>query len=270
MFETKGKLTLYRDELLGSLEGVGHFFTTRYGGVSGLNGNLFNVSFGKEDPKNVAENIRILAAAEGLPFERFTAVRQVHGDTVVRVTEDIAGARFGKPDLLIEADALITDIPLTPLLTTHGDCVPVFICAKNRAVAMVHSGWRGTAANISGKTVEAMDREFGVKPSELTCAIGPGICKKCFEIDGPVYEILRDAFPEDDIFRYDPVRNKYFADLPGAVFLSLTRAGVDPERIGRGAPCTCCRENRDVFFSYRGEKGTNEGLMGAAIWLEKA
>ena len=270
MFTTEGKLKLYKDEMLASMEGLGHFFTTRFGGISGAGGGLFNASFSRETPEEsckVRENVRIAAEAEGVSPDRFTSVRQVHGDRVVKVTEEIAGARFGKPGLIIDADAMITDIPGTPLFTTHGDCVPVYIYAPRKAVGMVHSGWRGCVAGISGKTVEAMVREFGVRPDELYCAIGPAICKSCFEIDTPVYETLKNAFPDSGLYSFDPLRNKYFADLPGIVFSTLKNAGVRPENISKGAPCTCCPDNRGVFFSYRGEKGRNEGLMGAAIWL---
>ena len=272
MFVIKGSLELYKDPLLDSEKGVGHFFTTRYGGVSGASGELFNVSFGKEKPGEsgkVAENIAIAAAAEGIPLERFTAVKQVHGDKIIKVTEEIAGARFGKPELVIEADAMITDIPDTPLLTTHGDCIPVYIYARDRAVAMVHSGWRGTALNISGKTVEALLREYGAEPRELLCAVGPGICGKCFEIDRPVFEILWKEFPYEELFSYDSFKNKYRADLTGMVLRSLVDAGVKPENVSRHAPCTCCEENSGRFFSHRREQGKNEGLMGAAIWLKK-
>ncbi len=269
MFESQGTLKFYKDELLAARQGVGHFFTTRFGGVSGREGNLLNFSFSRETEEEsfkVAENVRIAANYFGLDWKRFTAVRQVHGERIVRVTEEIAGARFGKPDLVIDADAMITDLPLTPLITTHGDCLPVYICYKDKAVGMVHSGWRGCAQNIGGKTAEAMCREFGALPEDLLCAIGPSICRKCFEIDAPVYEILKKEFPNEELYSYDPQRNKYFADLQGMVVLSLKSAGVRSCNISNAAPCTCCAENRGTFFSYRGEKGANEGLMGAAIW----
>ena len=270
MIVLKKDLKLYKDQRLLGEKGVGHFFTTRFGGFSGRDGNLFNVSFGKEKDEaaaKVLKNVAVAAAAEELPFERFTAVRQVHGDRILKVTEDIAGAGFGKRELVIEADAMITDLPMTPLLTTHGDCVPVYIYGRYRAVGMVHSGWRGTALGIAGKTAEAMCREYGIRPEELVCAIGPSICKKCFEIDRPVFDELRAVFGDESLYDFDPLKNKYYADLGGMVFRSLVTAGVRPENVSFGGLCTCCEENKDLFFSHRREKGRNEGLMGACIWL---
>lgn len=270
MFEVKKNLKLYKDDMLEAMEGVGHFFTTRFGGISGASGNLFNASFSREtDPESykVRENAAIAAFAEDLPKERFTSVKQVHGDRVLKVTEEIAGARFGKPEIVIEADAMITDLPMTPLFTTHGDCLPVYIYAKGTAVGMAHSGWRGCALGIAGKTAAVMSREYGVSPKEMFCAVGPSICRKCFEIDEPVYRELREAFPDEALYTYNCVNNKYYADLGGMVLQSLTGAGVPQENISLGGVCTCCSENRELFFSYRGEKGKNEGLMGAAIWL---
>nr|MCR5055565.1 polyphenol oxidase family protein [Clostridia bacterium] len=127
--------------------------------------------------------------------------------------------------------------------------------------------WRGCALGIAGKTVETMVREYGVSPRDIFSAIGPHICKKCFEIDEPVYLQLKEAYPDEALYTYNPVKNKFFADLGGIVMQSLEKAGVPRDNISLGGVCTCCSENRELFFSYRGEKGKNEGLMGAAIWL---
>ncbi len=270
--QAAGKSAYYYDARLYNLGGVGHFFTTRYGGVSGARGNVFNASFGKEEPAhkdNVIENFRIAARDHGLSLSRFTALSQVHGDTVVNVTEEIAGARFGKPELVIEADSMITRLPFVPLMTTHGDCLPVFLYDKGRAVGMVHSGWRGTAADISGKTVGAMVREFGTDPGNVFAAIGPGICGECFEVDYPVARVFGERFPDVRAVKWDGARGKYLVDLRAVAVYSLVRAGVRRENISAPEICTACAENRELFFSYRAEKGMNEGLMGAVIWLEK-
>lgn len=262
----------YYDAKLYNQSGAGHFFTTRYGGVSGANGNVFNASFGKEEPSrkgNVVENFKIAARDHGLDISRFTALSQVHGETVVNVTEEIAGARFGKPGLVIEGDSMITRLPFVPLMTTHGDCLPVYLYDRGRAVGMVHSGWRGTAADISGKTVGAMAREFGTDPGNVFAAIGPGICGDCFEVDYPVARVFEERFPEVDAVKWDGARGKYLVDLRAVAVYSLVRAGVRRENISAPEVCTACERNRELFFSYRAEKGRNEGLMGAVIWLEK-
>jgi copper oxidase (laccase) domain-containing protein len=41
------------------------------------------------------------------------------------------------------------------------------------AVGAAHAGWRGTAADIAGKTVKAMCDAYGCDPKNIHCAIGP-------------------------------------------------------------------------------------------------
>ena len=38
--------------------------------------------------------------------------------------------------------------------------------------------------------------EYGSRPEELRCAIGPSICQDCYEVSGDVIEEFRAAFPE--------------------------------------------------------------------------
>ena len=74
-------------------EGIGspHAFTTRLGGVSeGIFASLnFGISRG-DDPKNVAENYRILADAVGFDLKKLVLTRQTHTDIVRVVTETFA------------------------------------------------------------------------------------------------------------------------------------------------------------------------------------
>lgn len=249
---------------------AGHCFTTRYGGVSGDSGTLLNMSFSKDpdDPAGVIENIRRVAEVCGFDPGRVTAALQVHGDNIVRVTEENAGARVSRPDVAPEADALVTDIPGVALMTTHGDCLPVFLYDKKGAVGLAHSGWKGTAAGIASKTVARMEREFGTDPRDLSAAVGPGICADRFVVDLPVAKVFEDRFPRAGVVREAGIPGKFTVDLEKAVLLSLAAAGVPEENIVTSGLCTADPANAEVFFSHRREKGANQGLMGAFIWLK--
>ena len=243
-----------------------HFFTTRYGGVSGPQGDLMNVSFGKDSREKVLENVKILAAARNFDYQRLTGIRQVHGDRVVKIDGSNAGARFSKPEIIEEADAMITDCPGVTLMTTHGDCVPVYLWdSENRAIGVIHSGWRGTVSRISAKTVEAMMLNYGTQPEKLAVLIGPGICPKCFEVHLPVAEkFYREFGTESSVVRkHDAKEGKYNVNLKAAIFETLAAAGVKNYNIIDGGMCTACVENSGLFFSHRREKGENPGLMGA-------
>ncbi|MCJ7488399.1 MAG: polyphenol oxidase family protein, partial [Candidatus Aminicenantes bacterium] len=95
-------------------------------------------------------------------------MRQVHSDSVHR----LEGAPAGK----LEGDGLLTDVPGLLLVIRTADCLPVFLVdAKNRAVAAVHCGWRGTEKRILEKAVQAMGRGYGSEPGTMLAALGPCI-----------------------------------------------------------------------------------------------
>lgn len=72
------------------------------------------------------------------------------------------------------ADAAVCATPGLTLAIRTADCVPILIAAPH-CVAAVHSGWRGTAANIVGRTVDIMRRLGGGSGGDLVAAIGPHI-----------------------------------------------------------------------------------------------
>lgn len=269
---TKNGISLYTVDGFCEDGRVGHCFTTRYGGVSGDSGRLLNMSFTKEPdkPANVIENVRRVAAACGFDCSRVTTALQVHGDNIVRVTEEIAGARFSKPETEIVADGLITDIPGVVLMTTHGDCLPVYLYDAKGAIGLVHSGWRGAVERIAGKAVARMTQEFGTDPGNITAALGPCICGDCFIVDPPVAELFEDAFPDVGIMKDAGFSGKYTVDLEKAVRIALIEAGVPEDNIFISGECTAAPQNAEIYFSHRREKGTNQGLMGAFMWLETA
>ncbi|MBM3274469.1 MAG: laccase domain-containing protein, partial [Candidatus Sericytochromatia bacterium] len=144
-----------------------HAFSTRLGGVSeGLYASL-NVGLNSGDAADrVRENRRRFLAAGG--FERpWASIHQVHGPEVVAI-----GAGGG-PEAEY-GDALISDRSAVPIGIFTADCTPLLLADRTgRTVAAVHAGWRGTAAGIVARTIECLERRFGVTPSGLVAAIGP-------------------------------------------------------------------------------------------------
>ena len=126
------------------------------------------------------------AATVGCPLDRVRRVRQVHGATV-HVVQDATPDSAPRPP----ADALATRTPGLALTVVTADCVPILLAdPASGAVAAVHAGWRGTAADVAGAAVRALGREFGVAPAGLIAAIGPSIGACCYEVG----EELLDAF----------------------------------------------------------------------------
>jgi len=228
------------------------FVTTRTGGVSRAPYDTLNLGTGApgaahDDAAAVAANRRIVGAhLPGPP----AWLRQVHGADVVEVD--------ARDDGLPRADAAVTREPDRPLVVLVADCLPVMLAARDGSVVgLAHAGWRGLAAGVVERTVDAMD----VAPSSVCAWLGPCIGPAAFEVGDDV----RDAFVAHDAAAADafaPHRaGKWLADLPGLARRRLRAAGVTS--IGGGAWCTVFDAAR--FYSYRRDGAT--GRFGAFLWI---
>ena len=83
------------------------------------------------------------------------------------------------------------------LVVQTADCIPDPLAdTKNRAVAAIHSGWRGTLRRIAEKTLGRMRMEFGTRPEDVIAALGPGIGRCCYEVGSDVAKEFHAQFPE--------------------------------------------------------------------------
>lgn len=242
---------------------VPHAFTTRLGGVS--TGHLESLNLGlhrgqnAEDAANVAKNQEIMANALGFDPKKLVLSHQVHSDIVRCVTA--ADARGIDHHDYPECDALITKDPGTALLVFTADCTPILLHDPvTGAVGAVHAGWRGTAADIAGKTVQAMHDVFGCNPTDLCAAIGPNIGFCCFETDAEVPNVMLQTFGSEAEKSIRPSGKKFYVNLKEINALALRRAGVKNIEISEA--CTMCSPHR--FWSHRYTRGLR-GSQGAMI-----
>ncbi len=254
-------------KLLEKIEGVKHCFTTRDGGVSENELSTMNFSFTRGDKTEaVLENYRRMALFFGVEIEQFIATDQTHTTNVKRVTKADAGKGIVCSRDYKDVDGLITNEPELVLSTFYADCVPLyFVDPVNKAIGLSHSGWRGTVGKIGQITIEAMQREFGSRPRDLYCAIGPSICQDCYEVSRDVAEAFMEAFcgHEDEIL-YQKSKEKFQLDLWKANEIVLLEAGILPEHLAVTNICTCC--NPDELFSHRASKG-KRGNLAAFLML---
>lgn len=238
---------------------VPHGFTTRLGGVS--TGTLDSLNLGMnrgDDPANVAENYRRLAQAIGFDPDRLVLTRQIHSDLVRTVTRaDCLGLDHRDYPA---CDALVTADPGVTLVVFTADCTPVLLHDPvTGTVAAAHAGWRGTAADIAGKTAEAMVA-LGCDPGNIRAAIGPNIGLCHFETDEEVPRAMLDTFGSAAATYIRPRGEKFLLDLKQINALALRRAGVEQIEISRD--CTYCRPDR--YWSHRYTAG-ERGAQGALI-----
>lgn len=242
-----------------------HCFTTRLGGVSTGHLAAMNLGYNRGDAReNVAENYRILGQALGFSEDCLVLTRQTHSDIVRPVTK--ADAMGLDNHAYPECDALITNEPGTALVVFTADCTPVLLHDPvTGAVGAAHAGWRGTAAGIAAKTVEAMVRLYGCRPEDIRAAIGPNIGPCCFETDTDVPQAMVASLGAEAEKYIHSQGNKYYVNLKELNALHLRRAGVTSIEIS--PLCTAC--NTDRFWSHRRHGGLR-GSQGAIIVCKEA
>ena len=239
---------------------VPHCFTTRLGGVS--TGFLASMNLGVsrgETVENVRANYGIMGDALGFAPEALVLTRQTHSDIVRVVSKaDHLGVDHHEYP---ECDGLVTNAPGTALVIFTADCTPILLHDPvTGAVGACHAGWRGTAADIAGKTVRAMVEHFGTDPGDIRAAIGPNIAACCFETDRDVPTAMLAALGDAARQHITRKGEKYYVNLKAINAQFLHRAGV--RHVELSDACTACRT--DLFWSHR-RMGQKRGSQGAII-----
>jgi polyphenol oxidase len=290
-------LQILQSPALDKLDWLVHGFSTRPGGTSEMPAGpraaksqperVLNLGFTDWDNRAcVAENRGKFFRSIGAGKMRIVALRQIHSDIAHRIHRSDAAGKD-----VLQGDALITREPGILLVVQTADCVPILLAdAKNRAVAAIHSGWRGTLARIAVKTLGRMKMEFGTEPGQVIAAIGPAIGRCCYEVgsdvardfdaqfrdarawfDGP-FDALASGESDPNWLPWLTMKPPGHAPPPLRVHLDLIAAnramladaGVLPGQISPANLCTACRP--DLLFSYRREKTT--GRLIAAIGIK--
>jgi len=294
-------LQILESPALACLDWLVHGFSTRPGGASELAANrhlsntpkhvaaekVLNLGFTDWDSRaRVLENRAKFFAALGASKMRIVALRQIHSD-IIHV---VGAADVPQGEQALQGDALITREPGVLLTIQTADCIPILLAdTKQRAIAAIHSGWRGTAQRIAEKTLGRMQMEFGTRPQDVLAALGPGIGGCCYEVGHEVVKEFTAKFPNardwftgpiDALENGDndpnwlpwltmrppghaPPAPRAHLDLIAANGAILAGAGVAAENIFSSGLCTACRSN--LFFSYRREHTT--GRLMAAIGI---
>ena len=240
-----------------------HAFTTRYGGVStGYLSSLNLISGHGDEPENIRENFRRVAALLGAGVDDCAVTKQVHGTVVRRVDEHDRHVCLST--VPYEADGVATATKGRPPFCFTADCVPVLLCEKNgRAAAAVHCGWRSSVGDILGEALRQLS-VLGAKPGDLCAAIGPAIGFCCFETDDDVPEAVTAWLGGDTegLFRRRE-DGKTLVDLRAANARRLRQLGVPAERIDISEECTFC--SHDKYWSHRYTKGQRGGQCAAIV-----
>ena len=270
-----GGLLILQAAALAKAPWLVHGFSTRPGGISELTGQqVLNLGFAEWDKReNVIENRRRFQSALGAEGLTLAALSQIHSD-VVHLLDASPSARC-------RGDASITNRRGLLLAVQTADCVPILLAdTRNRTVAAVHAGWRGTLKRIVTKAIGKMQMQFGTKPADLLAAIGPSIGCCCYEVGVEVAVEFNSQFANasewfDELRTGDEPNPLQWLNMappghqppPKSVLLDLRKAnlsqlldtGLRAQNIAVSEWCTACR--RDLFFSYRKERGSTGRLL---------
>ena len=167
-----------------------------------------------------------------LEQDRMASLKQVHSATVL-VADQPAGC-------VGEGDSLLAAQPGTMVSVRTADCFPVLLAdARTRAVAAVHAGWRGTAAEIVIHTLHRMRDEWGTDPKHVYGVIGPGIGACCYRVG------------EEVALKFGR-KSAGHLDLAAVNRRQLLVAGIPGDQIDAVGSCTYC--DVENFHSFRRDK----------------
>lgn len=264
-----GDLEFLTFSLLEQTGMVRHLFSTRLGGVSQGIYSTMNLSYTRGDEKEaVDENYRRIAGVLQCDVGDIVCSDQTHTTNLRVAGREDGGKGILKPKDYADIDGLLTDEPGLVLATFYADCVPLyFVDTRKRAVALAHSGWRGTVARMGRCVMEKMREVYGTAPEDVIAAIGPSICQECYEVSEDVAENFAGEFRSSG--RLDEILlpkggGKYQLDLWRANEIVLIETGIPDKQIQVTDLCTC--HNSEYLFSHRASQG-KRGNLGAFLGL---
>lgn len=209
----------------------------------------FSISHGKTlNDAQVEQNRNYLASFLNIAPNALKCQKQVHGVDIQIVDEHTACGIH---------DGMISNTRGIVLCVCIADCCAVLLHDKaTNSVAALHSGWRGTAQNITKKGIEMMQENFGTNPKDLMVYLSPCACGQCYEVGWDVAKF----FPNSVV---QIAEDKFLFDNHKQIVMQLNECGVENCNIGVAQECTI--EDRSLH-SFRRD-GDKSGRMGAFIGL---
>ena len=209
-----------------------------------------------EEVEKIICNRQEMAKALGAGNAAFVLANQTHSDHVYVVTDRLTRGWSEQESAVAACDALITAQKDVVIGVLTADCVPVLLYDPvKEVVAAVHAGWKGTKANIVGKTVKKMQEVSGCDPATVIAGIGPSIGECCYEVGEDValhFSDVKDAYVVKG-------NGKYQLNLKHINKYQLLEAGLSVVHIETSNVCTSC--DTEHFFSYRKEQGCSGRFM---------
>lgn len=225
----------------------------RYGLVAGI--TTRPMSFGlwtEEQVGQVMSRWRAFCALFAPRFPTIVLSHQVHG-SAVRWHDARA---LGEGWLILDGiDGHATADGGVLLTITVADCIPVYLAVPQKgAIALLHAGWRGTAARVLERGVDILKWRGFAKASDIVMHCGVGICGGCYEVGSEVAAQ----------FGLPPAAGPQQLDLRAVLAAQARALGILEISISPW----CSADERERFFSHRASGG-RDGRMIAYLGRPK-
>lgn len=158
---------------ISSLPGFHAHWIPRLNGINVLGDRDFAI-------RNLAPRHDSIIAAEYHGIATRNHAEQVHGNSIALITSPCDEEIITHPAV----DGLVTNLRGQLLAIYIADCAAIYLADPvTRAIALLHSGKKGTAGNILDQAVSIMVSTYGSHPSNLVCVVSPCIRPPDYEID---------------------------------------------------------------------------------------
>lgn len=203
------------------------------------------------------------------PTAQVYRTKQIHGSIVLSPSELEKPPSQCETAPLSEADGLVTEQVNQSIWVCSADCTPVLIAdLATGAVAAVHAGWRGTAAEIAPRAIARLVSQ-GSQLSNLRIAMGPAIAGEVYQVSTDVAaQVAASLFPTEGFdaeatlaavkqvpqspLLSDPQPGRVKLDVRRINALQLERLGIRAEQMAIAPYCTY--QTPEHFFSYRRDR----------------
>jgi len=194
------------------------------------------------------KHLKFFADSIGIPLENIKFQKQVHSDEITFI---------GQNTPVYEADSLITNDEGLLILVKIADCAGVLLYDKKKeVVAAVHSGWRGTRLNITGRTICEMEEKYSSERKDILAYISPSASVENYEVS----EEFLEYFPEKVFQKRE---GKLYFDNKMMIKEQLIMADISIDNIEISDICTISDTD---YHSFRRD-GKKSGRMAAFICI---
>ncbi|EMY77628.1 YfiH family protein [Leptospira weilii serovar Ranarum str. ICFT] len=189
----------------------------------------------------------------GITESKVYILNQIHGEGIVDLSKMKS---FSFP----EGDAFFGEESGKILCIKTADCMPLFFWSlRDSEFVAIHSGWKGTLAGITEKTLKLAFSESVLRSGSLLGYLGPCASGRRYEVGEDVASAFREEFP--DCLKQNDT-GKTLLDLESFLKYRLEKNGI--QVLFRSAGICTLEENSDFFSHRKNEVGRNLNL----IWKE--